>query len=156
MKKLNYHRLVQVMDLDPIMGTIMRKGSSKPAGTIQRYQCIMIDGERFKGHHLMWFFVYNKWPEDEIDHINHNKLDNRIENLREATNSQNKMNRKRQRNSTSGYKGVVYSKRWKCWRARIGVAKTRLHLGSFKTPEEAYRTYCSAIQKYHGEFARGS
>jgi hypothetical protein len=88
-----------------------------------------------------------------VDHINHNTLDNRKENLRLATLSENQYNRKRCKRNTSGYKGVSWSKLHNKWRARICITKERLHLGLFDTAEEAYKIYCAAAEKYHGEFA---
>ena len=85
------------------------------------------------------------------DHINHDTLDNREENLRVCTPSQNKCNSKKQTNNTSGYKGV--NKRGNKWIARIRVENDRIYLGRFQTPEEAYRAYVSASKRLHGEYA---
>lgn len=82
------------------------------------------------------------------DHINRDTLDNRRENLRKATKSQNNQNAKRLEKNTSGYKGVYWAKDRDCWRARI-----TLNLGSFTTPEEAARAYDRTAIERHGEFA---
>lgn len=93
-------------------------------------------------------------PNERVDHINLDKLDNRRENLRLATQSQNCMNKRRQSNNTSGYKGVAFHKSSGKWEARINVNGKRLYLGVFDTPELAYEEYCNAAKEYHGEFAR--
>ncbi len=88
------------------------------------------------------------------DHINGNGLDNRRCNLRPATASQNRCNRGKQSNNTSGYKGVCWDR--KKWRAYIGVNGKRIHLGLFDNIKDAARAYNEAALKYHKEFARFS
>ncbi len=88
----------------------------------------------------------------QVDHINRNKLDNRKENLRLATNGQNKQNGLRYASNTSGYKGVHWHKQAKAFRARISVDGVRRHLGDFRTAEEAGRAYLEAASRLHGEF----
>lgn len=90
-------------------------------------------------------------PHEQVDHINMNGLDNRRENLRLATHSQNNHNRTQYRNNKSGYKGV--NKRGHRWYAAIKVNGKQIHLGTFDTPEQAYEAYKQAAIKYHGEFA---
>jgi hypothetical protein len=89
-----------------------------------------------------------------VDHINRNGLDNRRENLRLATNSQNIMNSvRKQKVSKSGYKGVYYKPERNKYKATITVKKKHIHLGYFDTKEEAYEAYCKAADELHGEFA---
>lgn len=88
-----------------------------------------------------------------IDHINGNRLDNRKENLRVATCSQNVMNRGKQANNTRGYKGVIYDKSRGKWRAEITANKKSHYLGRFDTAEEAALAYNEAAKELHGEFA---
>lgn len=87
----------------------------------------------------------------QTDHINRNKLDNRRENLRYATPSQNRMNRVIQPNNTSGYKGVSFNIANGKYRAYIG--KPQKHLGFFKTAEEAALAYNKKAKKLYGAFA---
>jgi len=93
-------------------------------------------------------------PGMETDHINGNSLDNRRENLRVCTVSQNQMNRRTQKNNTSGYKGVSYSKHRKKWFSQIQIDKKRIFLGLFLTPENAARAYDEAAKRYFGEFTK--
>ena len=88
------------------------------------------------------------------DHIDGNGLNNRRENLREATAAQNSYNRGAQSNSTSGLKGVSWHKRDQKWRASIVVNGRQKSLGYFETAGQAYSAYCAASAKEHGEFGR--
>jgi hypothetical protein len=95
-------------------------------------------------------------PSLDVDHINGKKLDNRKSNLRIATRSQNMKNSKAKSTNPSGYKGVNLRRfRWvNTWRASIEVKGKQIHIGSFKTPEEAAHAYDQAAKKYFGEFAK--
>ncbi len=90
----------------------------------------------------------------QADHKNGNKLDNTRSNLREATNQMNQANVSRQKNNSTGFKGVSFKKSLQKWVARIGVNRTRIHLGYFSTPEEASEAYTKAAILHFGEFAR--
>lgn len=92
--------------------------------------------------------------EYEVDYINGNGLDNRRKNLRVATRSQNQANRGPQRNNASGYKGVMWNKGKRKWRARIQVEGRRIHLGYFDDPVEAAKAYDEAARKHFGKFAK--
>jgi len=88
----------------------------------------------------------------EVDHINRNPLDNRRENLRVCTHSQNCMNRPKQSNNTTGYKGVTYRKRDRRYEAQIKAKGKKYWLGSFTTAEEASQAYKEAATRHHGQF----
>lgn len=89
----------------------------------------------------------------DIDHINGNRLDNRIENLRFATRSQNKMNAKVYKNNKLGLKGVHFVEKTHKFRASITLNKKKSMLGTFKTKEEAARAYDKKAKELFGEFA---
>lgn len=88
------------------------------------------------------------------DHINGDTLDNRKCNLRIVDHSQNMQNRKLGKNSSSGLRGVCWHRRDKRWTAYIKHRGKRVHLGYFKTKEQAYGAYCAAAEKMHGEYRR--
>lgn len=118
------------------------------------YIVIGINTKKYPAHRLAWLYVYGKFPEKEIDHINMVRDDNRLCNLREATRSENQMNRGKLSNNTSGHKGVSWhcvSKRWKAVIKIKGVVK---HLGYFKDIKEAAKCYEDSAKKHFGEFAR--
>lgn len=127
------------------------------AGNISKttgYIYIRINKKLYPAHRLAWIYVNKNKPKYFIDHINGDKLDNRFINLREATNSQNKMNAGKHIDNTSGYVGVFFERRIKKWRSQIHVNGKRLQLGCFKNPVSAAMEYDLAAKKHHGKFAR--
>lgn len=120
------------------------------------YILVGLRGKRYWAHRLAWFYVHGSWPSQTIDHIDGNKLNNCISNLRLATMPQNIANSKRSKRNTSGYKGVSYDRERGLWRANIKAAGHHKQLGRFSTPEEAHVAYMEAARKYYGEFARAA
>lgn len=109
---------------------------------------IGINGKRYYAHRLIWLYVYGRWPENLIDHINHKRTDNRIVNLREATQAENQHNKIRaNKDSHTGFLGV--SKRGKGFNAQIRLNGILKYLGRFKTPELAHAAYLDAKRKFH-------
>jgi len=115
------------------------------------------DGEckEKKVHQLVanTFYFIDDTTGNEIDHIDGNKTNNNLLNLRFCSKSENQRNRGVQKNNTSGYKGVSWSEKDKKWIARIKVSRKRLFLGRFKDKEEAYRAYCEASKEFHKDFS---
>lgn len=128
---------------DSIAGHITKEG----------YKSLTINYKKYLIHRLVWFYVNKKWPTEFIDHINGNKLDNRIENLREATNSQNNFNAKLSKKNTSGCKGIVFNKNRKKWQAQIGFNNKYIYLGLFENFELAKQAINDARKKYHDQYA---
>ena len=129
------------------MGGRGKVGSA--AGWHQRgYTAIGVLGQRVMAHRLAWFFVFNKWPAQQIDHINGDPSDNRIENLREVADLGNKQNiRKARTNNRSGLLGVSPNR--KRWMATITTSGKQQCLGTFDTPELAHAAYLAAKRAQH-------
>jgi hypothetical protein len=109
----------------------------------------------YLAHRLAWLYMTGAFPENEIDHINGVKDDNRWCNLREATRSQNLQNIRCRSSSLSRLKGVQWDRRRKKWASGIFVNKRHLHLGYFTSATEAHEAYVHAAKEHFGEFARG-
>ena len=150
-------RISELFYYQPETGVFWSRKWDRRAGYagVKGYRQITIDGFRYMEHRLAWFLVHGTWPLEQIDHINQDKGDNRIANLRAATQSQNRANSKVPVTSISGIKGVGKT-RYSTWKARIRVEGKLIDLGSFKTVEEASAAYWTAAQKSFGEFARRS
>jgi hypothetical protein len=156
---ISIDRLRELLDYDPDTGNfswrVGRRGGSYAghiAGAVNRdgYIEIRIDRRLYKAHRLAWFYVNERWPIEHIDHVNGKTGDNRISNLREATNAQNLQNRHgAQANSRSGLIGVTWHKQNERWRAEIVVNGTKKHLGYFETPEQAHAAYLKAKAELH-------
>ena len=122
-----------------------------------RYVHIKINGKSYQSHRLAYKMFYGSDPVDMLDHIDCDKSNNRIANLRDATNAQNKINTGPPKNNTSGFKGVSANSdsSKKPWAAQIIINKKKIHLGRYKTKEEAALTYEKAAKELYGEFVRG-
>ena len=118
------------------------------------YRQISINYKLYQAHRLIWI-MHNGDIETglDIDHIDRNPSNNRIENLRVSTRSQNRSNSTKQKNNTSGYKGVSWHKCAKKWMACIKHNQIHIHLGLFATPELAHAAYVDAATKLHKDFA---
>ena len=116
------------------------------------YRIGKLKGKLYKEHRLIWLYHNSKWPEDQLDHINRIKDDNRIENLREATAQQNQFNKKSW-GKTSSYKGVYWQKQRKKWRAHYYYKSKPYHLGYYTTEDEAAEAYRKATEHLHKEYA---
>jgi len=164
---LTAKRLRQVVDYDPQTGIFVariRRGKITPGkivGVIEenkkkKYKRLKfaIDGKYYFSHRLAWLWVHGSWPERDLDHINRDTFDNRLCNLRLATNSQNMANARMPITNKSGKKGVSWHARGMKWQAHVKVRCISRYLGLFNTVEEAHASYCQAAKTFQGEFAR--
>ena len=103
---------------------------------------------------LMHRLIMNAKKGEQVDHINHNTIDNRKSELRLCTQSQNQHNRGCNSKNSSGYKGVCWRKARQKWQAQIVLNGEKIYLGCFQTPEEAHSAYCKAAQELHGDFLK--
>jgi len=128
------------------------KSNKRVAGSLSEgYRRVSIQGKSTGAHRVAWFLHYGKWPDGFIDHINHDRSDNRIENLRLVSRSDNARNQKLNRHNTSGFNGVSYHKKRQEWRAAIQVNGKKKWVGSFKTKDEAIaaRQKANVVYKFH-------
>lgn len=121
------------------------------AGCVEKrigYITIGIAGRIYKAHRLAWLYTHGEWPRGLIDHINGNKADNRICNLRDVFADGNSQNvRKPNVRNKSGFMGVIWFQNK--WRASMSVNGKSKWLGDYSTPEEAHQVYLEAKRKYH-------
>lgn len=159
---LTAEQLREVLNYDPSTGFFTWKKMDRRhwlLGTIAGarhsggYIRIYVRGREYYGHRLAWLFVHGDWPPEQIDHINGIRTDNRIDNLRPASATENLRNTKRRKNNTSGCKGVSQHSTSRRWRARIVVNRVENHLGFFDTKEEAIAAYKHAAAERFGPFA---
>ena len=129
------------------------------AGYVQNngYRAININNKLYKAHRLIFLYHHGYLPKT-LDHIDGDRLNNSIGNLREATNGENQMNRKKnksmnEKTTTSKYKGVTWDKDKQKWRSRIQNNKKLKHLGYFKSEIDAALAYDKAAEA-NGEFAK--
>ena len=141
------HKLFEYKD-----GELIRGG--KIAGSVNKkgYRCIGVGCKIYKAHRLVFMYHYGYLPE-QVDHIDGNKLNNNVTNLRAADNSVNMMNRGLMRNNTSGYKGVFWDKESCKWRVAIRVGTKLRSFGRYIDKELADLIAMMAREKYHKEFA---
>lgn len=107
-------------------------------------------------HRLAYLFTYDKWPEGDVDHKDGDKKNNRIDNLRACTRSQNNGNRRRDQRNKSGLKGVSWNRICNRWSAFIGRDGITIYLGLFDTSAAAHAAYVAAAKELFGEFARAA
>lgn len=159
---LTAEKLRSLFDYDPNTGVFRYKVAPSNqsrlkvgdiAGHVRggRYLVIGINGIKYYANRLAWLYMYGAWPENLVDHKNRCKVVNRLDNLRPATQSQNKANAPKPANNTSGFKGVTRSKAR--WRAQITFQGQVMYLGNFKTREEAHEAYLKRARELFGEFA---
>ena len=153
-------RLRELIHYDPETGTfrwaMMRKGCrvGDIVGSIDShgYRVIRLNWKIYNAHRLAWLYMTGVWPRNQIDHKDLNKSNNKWNNLREATYSQNQANRR----PYSGLKGVSFFKRDRKWKAQIKVRGNAMHIGYYDCPAAAHFAYLIEADKHFGEFARAS
>lgn len=152
---LDLEALRRELEYNPETGRFWWKGEP---GTISNgYRYIRVNQHMMLAHRIAWLMYYGVEPPGMVDHINGDRQDNRIENLRIATHSQNAANAKRHSRNTSGLKGaskVLKNGKWTGrWQASITYQNKQMNLGYFDTKEEAHAVYLDAAKKFQGEFA---
>ena len=134
--------LKQHLDYDPDTGVFIRK-TGYLAGTVagyigkNGYRYISVRNKDYLAHRLAWLYMHGAWPQNDIDHKNRVRLDNRIENLRDVTKSVNLLNQGLHTDNTSGVRNVYWHKQNKKWVVNRNQNNKRYYVGSFETIEEA-------------------
>jgi len=146
--------LKSYLTYDPDTGHFVRNRDKKILGTKHSTGYIVIRlnkpiNKLYKAHRLAWLYIYGYFPKNVIDHINRDGFDNKLSNLREITQKQNSENRLLNKNNTSGFKGVSWSKNNNKWRARIWNNKKEIFLGFFDEKIDAVNSYIEAARKFH-------
>lgn len=154
---LTHEHLKAILHYDKGTGAItnkvrraLRSAIGSAAGSINHdgYIRIKIEGHSYMAHRLAWFYVHGAWPSARVDHRNGNPADNRIDNLRLATLSENRQNlHKAHKNNLSGLLGV--SRNGNNWKAAIKIDGKRIGLGTHKTAEAAHAAYLAAKREVH-------
>jgi hypothetical protein len=152
------------LEYDPETGVFIRGAATRKKSLIglpvhmtetrKGYCKIDVMAGTYFAHRLAWMITYGEWPEGIVDHINGDRKDNRIANLRLADASQNAANSKIYKTNTSGFRGVSERSPGK-FRAYVYKDKKMIRLGQFSTAEEAYAAHVAAAKELHGEFFRG-
>lgn len=132
---------------------IDRSGVAKKntvAGSIAKdgYKVLTIFNKQYKAHRIAWLYEFGRFPNGSIDHINGNRQDNRISNLREVTSLKNSQNKSIDIRNKSGKTGICWHILSKKWIASISVNKKSIHLGYFNDINEAIKKRTEAEEKY--------
>jgi hypothetical protein len=141
--KLFYKKSEGCMKQGAEVGTVCKGG----------YLKTLINRKPFRLHRIIFMMHHGYLPEF-IDHIDGNPANNRIENLRPATASQNNLNRGKHKRNTSGYKGVTWVATAGRYSARIAIGQKRLFLGYFDDPKEAHQAYCESAKQHQPQYVR--
>lgn len=132
-RDLSAFSLRTILDFNPSTGIFKRLRKNQPCGKLATngYRQIYVSGQLRMAHRLAWLHVYGEWPDGQVDHINQNKDDNRIENLRVVSNKENQENVRGYSHNTSGRRGVRWRESRGIWIAEIKHHKRQLHLGVY-------------------------
>jgi hypothetical protein len=130
----------------------IKTGDEAGANDGYGYRVIRFNNKLYRAHHLV-YLMFNGVLPNRIDHINSNRSDNRIENLRIATDSENNCNKTKQSNNTTGYKNVRWHERIKKYEVSVQINKERKYIGVFEDLELADLVAQEARNKFHKEYA---
>jgi len=141
---LTYEEAVQRFEYDPLTGFLRSRNDHRWVSVPQTngYLCIFHNGKRFRCHRIVWLLHKGEWPKHQIDHINRNKLDNRIENLRDVPRRINSANK----SNNASMVGTTWHPKKRKWKAKIQVNNKSIHLGYFNTQEEASQRYQQEVE----------
>jgi len=113
------------------------KAGDEAGRIVGAYRVAKVDYKSYPVHHLVWLLVYGVFPRYNIDHIDGNGLNNKVENLRDVPRCINQRNRKQAKNNTSGITGVHWDKVYKRWVAKVKINGESRFLGGYTSKEDA-------------------
>lgn len=155
--ELTAEKLRELLHYDPDTGKLTWKvraanrvqiGDTAGSKNSQGYLQVTMQNRKLKAHRLVWLHVYGEWPKGQIDHINQDKTDNRLANLRDVTQKQNLQNKGKYQVNTSGHTGVHWHKRLGKWQSAIAHHRKIIHLGYFTNIEDAVAARKAAEKLY--------
>ena len=150
--------LHKLFHYNSVTGELRRRRSGKliNVNTSHGYRSTRLNNEVHRAHRIIWKMVTGDCPEGSIDHINGDRGDNRIDNLRVVTHQENLKNQKLRKTNTSGVVGVLWHKRYKKWAAKIMIDGKYKHLGYFTDKVDAIyaRYYAEQDHGYHENHGR--
>ena len=129
--------------------------NGRSAGCVKRttgYVYIGINGKTYLAHRLAWLYVHGVFPPDHTDHVNGCRTDNRIENLRPATVSENMFNSGKPTSNSSGVKGVTWHKQRRKWMAQGKIRGKSIYIGLFNSFTDATDARRKFALSHHGDF----
>lgn len=155
LKRMPFEDLCRALyDYNPETGVVTVKVthySKRQKGAVITGRNVTVRGKHIRKTHLIWFLHHGMWPTWEVDHVNRDDTDDRIDNLRDASRRENAQNTSKP--SLTGLKGVYNcGRKTKPWQAQIRIRGHKVNLGRFATQEEAYEAWKRAAEKEQGEF----
>lgn len=145
--------LKETFNFDPETGIFVRIKNNRVVAShhCRGYIQISINRKAYLAHRVAWLYVYGEWPKNQIDHIDHDRTNNRIANLRDVSGHCNQQNRKIAAvNNKDGLLGAHLDKRTGRFNAHITINGKSRHIGAFDSKEKAHRAYVAVKRIYHG------
>lgn len=158
---LTQEEALRLLEYEPESGVLrfrvgrsnVRAGAVAGSVNAHGYRQLKVANKDYLAHRVIWLMVHGRWPADQIDHIDGDRLNNRLDNLREATHAENGRNLRMRATNTSGVTGVYWSKRSKRWVAQIRDGGRQRYIGQFCDMDAAIAARRAAEKVLFGEFS---